>query len=176
MVQGLRNHPSIVVWVVFNEGWGQHDTPRYTALVKQTDPSRLVNNASGWTDKQVGDIHDIHKYPGPDSPPLEERRAIVLGEFGGLGLPIPGHMWTDKKNWGYRNMSGKDELTKRYVDLLRKAWQLNEKNGLSAVVYTQTTDVETESNGLMTYDRAVLKMDEKKVNDANCGRIPKSEK
>ena len=90
MVEGFRNHPSIIMWVVFNEGWGQHDTERYTAAVKKLDPSRLTNNASGWTDKKVGDVLDIHSYPGPAAPAPEAKRAGVLGEFGGLGLGVDG--------------------------------------------------------------------------------------
>ncbi|MCC6125829.1 MAG: glycoside hydrolase family 2 [Pirellulales bacterium] len=172
MIEGRFNHPSIAAWVVFNEGWGQHDTERYVADVKKWDPSRLVDNASGWTDKQVGDLNDIHDYPGPACPPPDAKRAVVLGEFGGLGLPIEGHTWT-KENWGYRAMKDRDELTARYCNLLRKAYELEKTRGLSAVVYTQTTDVETECNGLLTYDREVLKVDLKKVAAANRGNGPK---
>jgi hypothetical protein len=87
MIEHFANHPSIVVWVPFNEGWGQFDTERITKLVMEHDPTRLVNPASGWVDRKVGQIKDIHAYPGPDMPQLEDKRAIVLGEFGGLGLP-----------------------------------------------------------------------------------------
>jgi hypothetical protein len=172
MIAGRFNHPSIIAWVVFNEGWGQHDTERYVAEVKKWDPTRLVDNASGWTDKQVGDLNDIHVYPGPACPPPDAKRAVVLGEFGGLGLPIEEHLWT-KENWGYRAMKDRDELTARYCNLLRKAHELEKTQGLSAVVYTQTTDVETECNGLLTYDREVLKVDSKKVAAANRGTGPK---
>jgi hypothetical protein len=141
--------------------------------VKQLDPTRLVNNASGWTDSGAGDVHDIHNYPGPAAPPIEKQRAIVLGEFGGLGLPIEGHMWQTDKNWGYQNMSSRDDLTDKYVRLLGRLWQLHDASGLCAGVYTQTTDVESESNGFMTYDRAVLKMDEQRVRDANLGKSPR---
>ncbi|MCD6347184.1 MAG: beta-galactosidase, partial [Bacteroidales bacterium] len=99
MILTLDNHPSIIVWVPFNEGWGQYDTERIVDSVKLLDPTRLVNNASGWTDKGVGDIHDIHHYPDPRAPQAEENRAIVLGEFGGLGLPIKDHTWQIDKNW-----------------------------------------------------------------------------
>ena len=91
VIGALRNHPSIVMWVPFNEGWGQHQTEKITEWVKSTDPTRLVNNASGWTDMKVGDVVDLHSYPGPGMPPLESARSSVLGEFGGLGLPIEGH-------------------------------------------------------------------------------------
>jgi hypothetical protein len=172
MVEGLRNHPSIVMWVVFNEGWGQHDTDRYVEQVKKWDPSRLVNNASGWTDKGVGDVHDIHKYPGPAAPDPQPPRAGVLGEFGGLGLTVEGHTWTEK-TWGYRGTADSRDLTRRYQELLRRVWELKESQGLAAAVYTQTTDVETECNGLLTYDRALVKVDLQKVADANQGRLPK---
>ena len=171
MVEGLRNHPSIIMWVVFNEGWGQHDTERYCELVKKWDPTRLVNNASGWTDKKVGDVIDIHAYPGPAAPQPEPNRASVLGEFGGLGLPIEGHTWS-KKTWGYRHTASSQELTARYQALLRRVYELKESHGLCAAVYTQITDVETECNGLLTYDRAVVKVDLRKVFEANQGRFP----
>jgi len=166
IIDALRNHPSIVMWVPFNEGWGQYDTERITKWTKQYDPTRLVNNASGWADRGVGDVHDIHSYPGPAAPPVEENRAAVLGEFGGLGLPVPGHTWQEKKNWGYRKYDSADELTDAYVALLKKLRTLI-AGGLSAAVYTQTTDVEIEVNGLMTYDRAVFKMDLKRVTEVN---------
>lgn len=171
MTDHLQNHPSIIMWVVFNEGWGQYDTERLTELVKQRDPSRLVSNASGWTDKQVGDIIDMHSYPGPGAPPFEPKRAAVLGEFGGLGLAIDGHTWT-QQNWSYQGTAGRDHLTYSYLDLLKRCWDLSRTKGLSAAVYTQITDVETETNGLMTYDRAVLKVDVPLVAAANRGRFP----
>jgi len=171
LVDGLGNHPSIMMWVVFNEGWGQHDTERYVGLVKQWDPSRLANNASGWTDKPVGDVVDMHRYPGPGAPPVEPRRAGVLGEFGGLGLGVDGHTWT-KKTWGYRGMTSSEELTRRYTRLLQGVWGLRDTQALSAAIYTQITDVETECNGLLTYDRSVIKVDLAKVLAANQGRMP----
>ena len=166
VIDSLRNHPSIVMWVPFNEGWGQYDTPRIVDLIKKHDPTRLVDNASGWSDRGVGDVHDIHRYPGPAAPPVEEERAAVLGEFGGLGLPVKGHTWQDEKNWGYRSYKTHDELTDAYVALLENLRSLI-GGGLSAAVYTQTTDVEIEVNGLMTYDRAMIKMDADKAAAAN---------
>ncbi len=167
MVDALHNHPSIVIWVPFNEGWGQYDTKRIVDSVKKQDPSRLVIGASGWNDVPgVGDAHDIHVYPGPGAPRPEPNRAIVLGEFGGLGLPMRGHTWQDEKNWGYRSFKTQEELTEAYVQLLTNLRTLVPK-GLSAAVYTQTTDVEIEVNGLLTYDRAVVKMDAKRVAEAN---------
>lgn len=176
MIDGLRNHPSIVMWVVFNEGWGQFDTVRITEWTKKYDPSRLVNCASGWTDRDVGDVHDIHVYPGPRSPKPESRRAAVLGEFGGLGLKVDGHTW-EQKTWGYRGASSKDDLTRKYERLLAGVHRLKDKPGLSAAVYTQITDVETEANGLLTYDRAVLKVDGDRVAAVNKGdlsRVPQA--
>jgi len=166
LVDGHRNHPSIVVWVPFNEGWGQFDTPRIVDRIKALDPTRLVINASGWADRGMGDIHDIHKYPGPAAPPNEAGRAAVLGEFGGLGLPVQGHTWQDEENWGYRNYQTAEELTTAYLDLLEKLRPLI-REGLSAAVYTQTTDVEIEVNGQMTYDRAVIKMDPERIGAEN---------
>lgn len=167
LVTGRGNHPCIVMWVPYNEGWGQWDTARIAGLIKQWDPSRLVDSASGWTDRGVGDVHDIHRYPGPAAPKPEEKRAGVLGEFGGLGLPIRGHTWQNEKNWGYRSFTNSNALTEAYVDLLRKLYPLIDSEGLSAAVYTQTTDVEVEVNGLMTYDRAITKMDAEAVAAAN---------
>ncbi|MGC8668715.1 MAG: glycoside hydrolase family 2 protein [Chthonomonadales bacterium] len=171
MILSHRNHPCIVQWVVFNEGWGQYDTERLTDWVKRLDPTRLVDDASGWTDKGVGDVHDMHNYPGPGSPHPEAHRAAVLGEFGGLGLKIDGHTW-ENKTWGYQGMSDRDALTRRYVRLLRGVYRLKDDPGLSGAVYTQITDVETEGNGLMTYDRAVLKVDAAAVSAANRGKFP----
>jgi hypothetical protein len=172
MLDGLHNHPSIVMWVVFNEGWGQFDTPRMTLWTKRHDPTRLVNCASGWNDMKVGDVHDLHSYPGPSAPPLEEERAGVLGEFGGLGLGVDGHTWTDR-TWGYQGTASKDDLTRRYEQLLKKVWTLKEQKGLNAAVYTQLTDVETEANGLLTYDREVVKVDAERVAAVNRGDLSK---
>ena len=178
LIEQHRNSPAIIMWVPFNEGWGQdgpygkEGTKRIADWVKGLDPTRLVNNASGWTDAGAGDVHDIHTYPGPAAPPIEKQRAIVLGEFGGLGLPTEGHMW-EKKNWGYQNMESNKELTDKYVRLLGRLWQLHDENGLCAGIYTQTTDVESEANGFMTYDREVIKLDENRVREANLGNGPR---
>ncbi len=163
LIEGHANHPCIVMWVPYNEGWGQWDTPRIVEQIKRLDPSRLVDNASGWADRGVGDVNDMHKYPGPGSPDPEPNRAVVLGEFGGLGLPVSGHTWQAEKNWGYRSFTNAEALTEAYQELVAKVMPLIETKGLSAAVYTQTTDVEVEVNGLMTYDRRVVKMDPKKV-------------
>jgi hypothetical protein len=154
------------MWVPFNEGWGQFDTSGIVRFIRDLDPSRLMNSASGWTDRGVGDVHDVHSYPGPAAPPLEEGRASVLGEFGGLGLPVSGHTWQAEKNWGYRSFTTPADLTTAYLALIDKLEPLV-TNGLAAAVYTQTTDVEIEVNGLMTYDRALIKMDLARVSAAN---------
>ena len=164
VVGALRNHPSIVMWVPFNEGWGQHDTETYVEWLKATDPSRLANNASGWTDTGAGDVLDIHRYPGPGAPPPEASstpvlRAPVLGEFGGLGLPLTGHTWVGEDNWGYRSYESLSELNQAFSELLNQLRPLIGE-GLAAAVYTQTTDVEVEVNGIMTYDREVVKLDD----------------
>ena len=166
MITKHFNHPCIIMWVPYNEGWGQWDTPQIVELIKKLDPTRLVDNASGWTDRGVGDVHDIHSYPGPAMPPVEEKRATVLGEFGGLGLPVEGHTWQEEKNWGYREYKSREALTDAYVALIDNL-RLLIGDGLSAAVYTQTTDVEIEINGLMTYDREMIKVDVKKAAAAN---------
>jgi beta-galactosidase/beta-glucuronidase len=173
MLDHLHNHPCIVQWVVFNEGWGQFDTARLTEWTKKYDPTRLVDCASGWTDRAVGDVHDVHVYPGPGVPKLEMKRAAVLGEFGGLGLGVDGHTWS-KKTWGYRGAASQEDLTRKYEQLLRKVYQLEIESGLCAAVYTQTTDVETEANGLMTYDRDLIKVDVDRVAAANRGDFSKA--
>jgi hypothetical protein len=167
LIDARGNHPSIVMWVPFNEGWGQYDTRRIVDWIKRYDPTRLVNSASGWHDLGVSDVHDIHAYPGPASPNPEATRAAVLGEFGGLGLPVAGHAWLAEKSWGYRSFKSSEELTKAYLDLARTLRLLMADPGLSAAVYTQTTDVEIEVNGLMTYDRALVKMDPDRIAAAN---------
>jgi len=165
------NHPSIVAWTTFNEGWGQHDTEAIVALTKQLDPTRLVDNASGWTDMHVGDIADTHAYPGPWSGKPEDSRAAINGEFGGVTMRVPGHMWTHNV-FGYGKTLGDTwHVTQRYQDLLKTAYKLADTQGTSAFIYTQLTDVEQESNGIMTYDRAVVKPDLAIIAAANKGKI-----
>ena len=173
MIETKYNHPSIIMWVPFNEGWGQFETGRITHLITDYDPTRLVNSASGWTDRGTGNINDIHHYPDPAVQPAEEKRAIVLGEFGGLGLPLQGHTW-EQKNWGYRNMEDTLQLLTRYESYYDLVHRFVKENGLSATIYTQTTDVETETNGLMTYDRKINKMGTENVFNANHNIIPPS--
>jgi beta-galactosidase/beta-glucuronidase len=170
LIEGRDAHPCIVMWVPYNEGWGQWDTARIVDLIKKQDPTRLVDDVSGWADRGVGDVHDMHKYPGPGAPEPEQKRAIVLGEFGGLGLPVRGHTWQSEKNWGYRSYTDAGALTTAYEDLVSKLLPLIDEKGLSAAIYTQTTDVEVEVNGLMTYDREMIKMDWTRVAAANHGQ------
>jgi beta-galactosidase/beta-glucuronidase len=161
------NFPCIVVWVPFNEAWGQFKTEEIVKWTMDYDPSRLVNTASGGNFHKVGQIMDIHNYPEPVMPDPDmygHDRIIVLGEFGGLGLPLEGHTWQDKNNWGYQSFANKEELLNKYESFIGRFSTLIEK-GLSAAVYTQTTDVEIETNGLMTYDRKVIKMPEARLNE-----------
>jgi hypothetical protein len=162
-IDHLRFFPCIYCWVPFNEGWGQHDTNEILHWVMKYDPTRLVDGPSGWADRGVGHMKDAHVYPGPGMFPVMPDRVSVLGEFGGLGLPIKGHLWKDNdKNWGYRTYKSIDELRENYRRLMVQLRPLVGR-GLSAAVYTQTTDVEVEVNGLMTYDREVLKLDPKET-------------
>ncbi|MDF9831999.1 beta-galactosidase/beta-glucuronidase [Ereboglobus sp. PH5-5] len=164
-----KGHPSVVVWVPFNEAWGQFDTERIAKWTKERDPSRLVNAASGGNMRACGDIVDFHNYPAPKMFPGYSNLALVLGEYGGLALPLPGHLWKpDGKNWGYGKVkfTGKDDLTAKYVEYTKMLKDMVAE-GYAAAVYTQTTDVEIEANGFYTYDRKVLKMDGSAVRAAN---------
>ncbi|GLU52382.1 glycoside hydrolase family 2 protein [Dyadobacter frigoris] len=159
------NFPCIVVYVPFNEAWGQFKTAEITEWTMKYDPSRLVNSASGGNFFPVGDIMDLHHYPAPVMPRPDlfgAKQVIVLGEFGGLGLPVPEHTWQQKNNWGYQSFKNSEELYAKYDSFINSFEPLI-KRGLSAAVYTQTTDVEIETNGLMTYDRKVIKMPEAKL-------------
>lgn len=162
----LYSYPSIVVWVPFNEAWGQFKTKEIVDWTKGYDPSRLVNPASGGNHFPVGDMLDIHNYPGPEMFLYDARRATVLGEYGGIGLPLKDHLWEPDRNWGYVQFKTSKEVTDKYVEYAKELANFA-KAGFSAAVYTQTTDVEVEVNGLMTYDRKVIKLDEKEVRKAN---------
>jgi beta-galactosidase/beta-glucuronidase len=169
IIEYLFNFPSIVVWVPFNESWGQFKTAEITIWTMQKDPTRLVNSASGGNFHEVGHILDLHNYPGPVMAKPEvfgSRQVLVLGEFGGLGLPVENHTWLNKDNWGYRTFSDADTLFSGYKSYLDQLIPFIER-GLSAAVYTQTTDVEVETNGLMTYDRKVMKMPAEKLRKAS---------
>lgn len=167
IMQDLHNFPSIIVWVPFNEAWGQFKTKEIVDWTMQKDPSRLVNAASGGNFVDAGHIFDLHNYPEPLMPHPDlfgHKMVLVLGEFGGLGLPVENHTWQEKNNWGYQSFKSREELLKRYSELIDRIPNLISK-GLSAAVYTQTTDVEVETNGLMTYDRKEIKMPVEKLKD-----------
>ncbi len=160
-IDQLRFFPSIVTWVIFNEGWGQHDTKQLVEWSMEYDPTRIIDGVSGWADRNIGHMNDAHQYTGPGMEPAELNpgRVMVLGEFGGLGLPVENHLWNpEMRNWGYRTYQSTPELIKEYTKLMHNLYPLRYK-GLSAAVYTQTTDVEGEVNGLLTYDRKVIKID-----------------
>lgn len=166
IVDQCGQHPCVVVWVPFNEGWGQFETDKVVNWTKEFDPTRLVNTASGGNHRDCGDIFDFHHYPHPAMFLSDPNRVNVLGEYGGIGLPLPGHLWKEDKNWGYIKFQSKQEVTDEYV---KYAEQLKGyvQRGFSAAVYTQTSDVEGEVNGLLTYDRRELKVDAEAVRKAN---------
>jgi beta-galactosidase/beta-glucuronidase len=170
----LYSHPSIVVWVPFNEGWGQFKTKEVAEWTKTYDPSRLVNPASGGNHYPVGDMLDLHNYPNPRLFLYDGSRATVLGEYGGIGLALKDHLWRND-SWGYVEFKTSDEATDRYVQFANELQALI-KNGFSAAVYTQTTDVEGEVNGLLTYDRKVIKLNAdrvRKINTEICNSLNK---
>ena len=162
----LYSYPCIGMWVPFNEAWGQFKTKEIAEWTKDYDPSRLVNPASGGNFYTCGDILDLHNYPQPELYMYDAQRATVLGEYGGLGYVVKGHVWEPNHSWGYVAFHSSEEVTDGYIKYAEMLYNLIEK-GFSAAVYTQTTDVEVEVNGLMTYDRKVIKMDEKKVREIN---------
>jgi len=162
----LYSNPCVVTWVPFNEAWGQFKTPEIAEWTKTYDSSRLVNPASGGNFYPVGDMLDLHNYPGPDMYLFDGQRATVLGEYGGIGLALEGHLWNADKNWGYVQFKNSKEVTDEYVKYAEMLLKFI-KSGFSAGVYTQTTDVEGEVNGLMTYDRKVIKIEEPRVREIN---------
>lgn len=171
----LMPNPSVVVWVPFNEAWGQFKTPEIVAWTKAYDPSRLVNPASGGNHYRVGDMLDLHNYPGPEMYLYDAERPTVLGEYGGIGLPLKDHLWQPDRNWGYVQFKNSKEVTDQYVEYAEQLIKLI-KSGFSGAVYTQTTDVEGEVNGLMTYDRKVIKLEEdrlKAINKSVCDALKK---
>jgi len=169
LVATHRNHPSIVAWVVFNEGWGQHDDATRTELVRSLDPTRLVVTASGWHDRGQGDVVDVHCYPGPGWNEPDGDRVAVIGEYGGPSFLVKGHTWATGGAWGYSETKTADELTRTYVDLARGIRRQEASPGVAAAVFTQLTDVEREINGLVTFDREVIKVDTRAVGQANRG-------
>ena len=150
----------------FNEAWGQFKTEEIAEWTKAYDPSRLVNAASGGNHYRTGDMLDLHNYPNPKLYLYDAERANVLGEYGGIGLALEGHLWKTDKNWGYIQFKNSKEATAEYVKYANELKKLV-KAGFSSAVYTQTTDVEGEVNGFMTYDRKVDKLDISKVKKVN---------
>ena len=166
IIDYLYSVPSIGVWVPFNESWGQFKTPEIVEWTKSYDPSRLVNPASGGNHYPVGDILDLHNYPQPDMYFYDASRANVLGEYGGIGRKIEGHTWVPEQGWGYVEYDSEEKVTDTYVEYANILLNLIPR-GFSAAVYTQTTDCEVELNGLMTYDREVVKLNERRLREIN---------
>ena len=165
IIDNLKFFQCIIVWIPFNEAWGQFDTEQVVEFTKDKDPLRLINAASGGNHRICGNFLDLHNYPAPDQYLKEEKLINVLGEYGGLALEIKKHTWNDE-NWGYDSLYSKEELTYRYriyIDSLINFIQ----TGFSAAIYTQTTDVESEINGLITYDREEVKIFENVIKEAN---------
>ena len=166
LIDYLYSYPSVGVWVPFNEAWGQFKTKEIAEWTKVYDPSRLVNPASGGNHYTVGDMLDLHNYPNPKMFLYDAQRATVLGEYGGIGWANKEHLWEPDRNWGYVQFNSSKEVTDEYIKYAEELKQLI-RQGFSAAVYTQTTDVEVEVNGLLTYDRKLVKVDEERVRKVN---------
>ncbi|MCQ2463879.1 MAG: glycoside hydrolase family 2, partial [Clostridia bacterium] len=167
MVDTLYNHTCIGCWVPFNEGWGQFDAKRIGNQLKEYDPTRIIDHASGWYDRGGADLRSIHKYILPVVVPKEDGRPFVLSEYGGYSQVLDGHVWNKSKSFGYQMYKSKQTLTKAYKSLHEKQIIPKIAKGLSATVYTQVSDVEFEVNGMLTYDRSIVKLDEQTVIDIN---------
>jgi len=168
MIEEVGNHPSINVWIPFNEGWGDYEPGRITDLVRSLDDSRIVNTHSGVNvcgcPQPNGDVLDWHAYPGPGTaPPSDDDRATAIGEFGGYSYVVDGHTWGSNPSCTYDCVSGRQDHTDQYVRKMDEIEALMRENGISAAVWTQITDVENEVNGLMTYDREVDKVNVSEV-------------
>ena len=159
IVHTLQPFPSIVMWVLHNEGWGQFDTQRLTDRIKSLHPNTWLNSTSGWLDVGVGDVIDRHDYePQPTAPAPDGKRVAVIGEYGGVGWPISDHLWDNESdNWGYQTLKNAEEVQLAYKVVTQQIIQHAQNVGLGGAIYTQTTDVEGEVNGLITYDREVEK-------------------
>ena len=166
IIDCLYSYPCIGTWVPFNEAWGQFKTVEIAEWTKQYDPTRLVNPASGGNHYTCGDMLDLHNYPAPEMYLYDAQRATVLGEYGGIGLVLKDHIWEPNRNWGYVQFNSSKEATDEYVKYADMLYRMIDR-GFSAAVYTQTTDVEVEVNGFITYDRKVIKLDEKRVKEIN---------
>lgn len=166
IMESLQNYPSIVLWTVYNESWGQPNeatSKKSFDIARKTDPTRLISIASGWNDYEYGDIKDTHWYPEPNVLPNPvNKRASVCGEYGGITLMVDGHRWIGGSKMQYTQVYSKDEFTDRFINYVDQVYGL-QANGMCAAVYTQITDVEDEENGLITYDRKVVKVDSKRL-------------
>jgi len=164
MLDALYSAPSIGAWVPFNEAWGQFDAAEIARWTKEYDPSRPVDHASGWHDQGAGDLRSAHVYFRKLRMPKRIRgRAVAISEYGGYSLTVPGHVWEEGKGFGYKKCRTREELAEAYRRLIDGQLKPLVRQGISAAVYTQLTDVETELNGLLTYDREILKIDEERL-------------
>lgn len=167
IIQTNEVFPSIVMWVPFNEAWGQFNTEEIVQYTKFLDDSRLVNYASGGNFVRCsGDVLDLHNYPNPAMYLFDKDYVNVMGEYGGIGFPVEGHLWQTDKNWGYIQYKSADEVADTYEEYANELIGFVKK-GFSGAIYTQTTDVEGEVNGLMTYDRKVIKLDVERIKAIN---------
>ena len=167
VIAAFKGFPCIVVWVPFNEGWGQFDTEEVVQFTRAQDPTRLINYASGGNFVHCsGDILDLHNYPHPEMYLYDKEYINVLGEYGGIGWPVEGHLWQPERNWGYVQFKSADEVLDTYEKYAEMLIDLID-DGFAGAIYTQTTDVEIEVNGLMTYDRKVVKLDQERLHAIN---------
>ncbi len=167
MVQYLGFFTSIYCWVPFNEGWGQFDSFRIGKRIKELDPSRTVDHASGWHDQLCGDYISVHRYIMKIKKPKNNHRSFVLSEFGGYSLVEPDHTWNEEKSFGYKMYKSSNSLTKAFRSLYEKQIMPLISKGLNATIYTQLSDVELEVNGILTYDRSIVKIDENTIKSIN---------
>ena len=166
MIELLYHYPSVVEWTPFNEGWGQFDAKKATAQIREKDGSRLINEACGWFDQHGGDMYSIHNYLRKLKIKPKKKRVVALTEFGGYAYPVKGHMACEKE-FGYKAYQTAEGLANSYRKLWEEEIIPNIKNGLSATIYTQTSDIEEEINGIMTYDRDVIKLNETVIKEMN---------
>ena len=164
IIDNLKFFQCIIVWIPFNEGWGQFDTEKVVVFTKKQDSTRLINAASGGNHRICGNFLDLHSYPHPAQYLKVDNLINILGEFGGLALDIKGHTWKED-NWGYKTCKSKEEVTEKYEEYINLL--INSFKSFSAAIYTQTTDVEIEINGLITYDRAEIKVIEQRIKAVN---------
>jgi len=166
-MNALKGFQCIVMWIPFNEAWGQFDTENVVAFTREMDPTRIVNEASGGTFALCGDVVDVHTYPSPGCDFFEKKFVNVIGEFGGIGYYIPDHSWKKSATWGYGKSKENGEEVLEQYEVYAEVLKSFITNGCAGAVYTQTTDVESEINGLITYDRRVVKVDILKIAEIN---------